>query len=365
MPNATELDFVTELARLRAAAGFPLEAMLHAFRVGHRVLWDWLVGQVDDERKGEVALTITPFMHEYLGMVTRRLSELYIEAVQTSMADADKNRRDLLEAVLRGEESSRTRHLVHVLGLEPNAQYVVIVATVALSDPNRANELLRRAQETIQRRLQEAGVEAIAILRHDEVVLLVPWASDGHQILRGSIEPAAAAVAQMYGARLIAGGSAACDGLTEIRLGYQQARLALQRASATGAFVALADASLFESLLALGAPAIERRLPSWAANFAADDSPDRQSLIPTLLAYVATDMSVQRAARELFVHPNTVRYRLRQLSRLTGLDVGSFYDLVELVTAIRLLPTSPGTSPRSVQGNEYGPRKSRSSRQKR
>jgi DNA-binding PucR family transcriptional regulator len=50
------------------------------------------------------------------------------------------------------------------------------------------------------------------------------------------------------------------------------------------------------------------------------------------------DLSVERAARALFVHPNTVRYRLRRLAKLTGLDVARFYDLVELLTAIRLLP---------------------------
>jgi hypothetical protein len=344
MPHAEELAFIADIARLRASAGFPLEAMLHAFRVGHRVLWDWLVEQVDDRHKGDVALAVTPFMHEYLGLVTRRLTETYVEAVQTSVADADKNRRDLFEALLRGDEPGRTRPLAQALGLAPDVQYVVIVATIGSADEGFANELLRRAEGLIRRRLLDTGTEAFPILREDEIVLLVPWAADHRRILRTAVEPAAASLAQIYGTRLIAGGSMPCDGFSEIRRGYQEARLALQRASATGAFVALADASLYESLLALGAPSLQRRLPAWAGDLTAEGPAERNDLVHTLLAYLAADMSIERTARELFVHPNTVRYRLRRLSRLTGLDVGSFYDLVELVTAVRLLPAGPASA---------------------
>ncbi len=148
----------------------------------------------------------------------------------------------------------------------------------------------------------------------------------------------------MYGARLVAGGSMACEGLSEIKRGYQEARLARQRASATGAFVALADASLYESLLALAGPSVQRHLPPWARDLAAQGAPERNDLIQTLLAYLAANMSIEQSARALFVHPNTVRYRLRRLSRLTGLDVSSFYDLVELITTVRLLPAGPSNS---------------------
>jgi sugar diacid utilization regulator len=338
MPDVAELDFIAALARDRAAAGFPLEAMLHAFRVGHRVLWDWLIDRVQEPSKGEIALALTPFMHEYLGVVTRRLTETYVEAVQTSDADAAKSRRDLFEALLRGDAPERTRALAEALGLQVDAQYVVMVATFGPSERVSTNELLRRAAEILRRRLRDAGVDAFPIRREDELVLLVPWASDHRRTLHAAVEPAAESLAQMYGARLVAGAGMACDGLGAIRLGYQEARLALQRASATGRFVALADATLFDSLLGLGAPAVQRRLPTWARELAADGA-EQNDLVHTLLAYLAADMSIEQAAHALTVHPNTVRYRLRRLSKRTGLDTGCFYDLVELVTAVRLLPT--------------------------
>jgi DNA-binding PucR family transcriptional regulator len=41
-------------------------------------------------------------------------------------------------------------------------------------------------------------------------------------------------------------------------------------------------------------------------------------LLGTLTAYLEASGSIEGAARALFVHPNTVRYRLRRVSEVTG-----------------------------------------------
>jgi DNA-binding PucR family transcriptional regulator len=43
-------------------------------------------------------------------------------------------------------------------------------------------------------------------------------------------------------------------------------------------------------------------------------------LLGTASAYLEQGRSVESAARRLFVHPNTVRYRLRGVAKLTGWD---------------------------------------------
>lgn len=45
----------------------------------------------------------------------------------------------------------------------------------------------------------------------------------------------------------------------------------------------------------------------------------RGSLLDTVAAYLTGGASLERCARVLFVHPNTVRYRLRQVADLTGM----------------------------------------------
>ena len=61
----------------------------------------------------------------------------------------------------------------------------------------------------------------------------------------------------------------------------------------------------------------------------------------TLRAYLDCDLDVGRAARALYVHPNTVRYRLRRIGELTGLDPRRFSDQVELLKIARLSEPSP------------------------
>jgi DNA-binding PucR family transcriptional regulator len=66
------------------------------------------------------------------------------------------------------------------------------------------------------------------------------------------------------------------------------------------------------------------------------------ALLETLRAYLDCDLDVRRAADALYVHPNTVRYRLRRISELTGLDTQSFSGMVELLTIARLTEPSAG-----------------------
>jgi DNA-binding PucR family transcriptional regulator len=46
----------------------------------------------------------------------------------------------------------------------------------------------------------------------------------------------------------------------------------------------------------------------------------RAALVETLAAWLDCGSSIEGAGRALFVHPNTVRYRLRRVTELTGLS---------------------------------------------
>jgi hypothetical protein len=59
-------------------------------------------------------------------------------------------------------------------------------------------------------------------------------------------------------------------------------------------------------------------------------------LIDTLTAYFQHGQSLEAAARALFVHPNTVRYRLRQASDVTGLAATDPRDALTLQLALVL-----------------------------
>lgn len=60
-------------------------------------------------------------------------------------------------------------------------------------------------------------------------------------------------------------------------------------------------------------------------------------LVETLKAYVASRGQIRMTARQLFVHPNTIRYRLELIQEATGLDPREADDYLELHLAVKLL----------------------------
>jgi len=59
-------------------------------------------------------------------------------------------------------------------------------------------------------------------------------------------------------------------------------------------------------------------------------------------AFVAADLSVRAAARALSLHPNSLRYRLSRIIQLTGRNPRKLADLLELITAARMLTRPTG-----------------------
>ncbi|MFD0788293.1 PucR family transcriptional regulator, partial [Micromonospora azadirachtae] len=67
-------------------------------------------------------------------------------------------------------------------------------------------------------------------------------------------------------------------------------------------------------------------------------------LLETLDAFIAAGGTLESAARALFVHPNTVRYRLRRIAEVTGLSPLTARDAFALQVALavgRLDPVVP------------------------
>lgn len=60
---------------------------------------------------------------------------------------------------------------------------------------------------------------------------------------------------------------------------------------------------------------------------------DRSVLLDILNAYLDHAGSAERAAHVLYCHPNTVRYRLRRLQKLTGRSLSAPDGIAELATA--------------------------------
>ena len=56
--------------------------------------------------------------------------------------------------------------------------------------------------------------------------------------------------------------------------------------------------------------------------------------VEIILALADNNMNESETSRALYMHRNTVIYRLRKVKRLTGLDPMNFHDLCKLVQRV-------------------------------
>ena len=228
----------------------------------------------------------------------------------------------VLEDVVQhtGSDSEARRRLAD-LGLSTDEAHRVIIGRA------------RHAAETIQ-------WHPSAILRlFDSVAeahLTASWAGDVVVVVSASSD--AAEVAHRLLARLtdrderasVGVGSAHVD-VTGIRASYLEARHALGRGlgvhesgelSLSSVLLSNADAGLHDLAESVLRPLVEH------------DRDHGSALILTLRTWLAQDCSAAGTGAALHLHRNSLRYRLAQISQLTGRDLGNMQDRVELWLAL-------------------------------
>ena len=71
----------------------------------------------------------------------------------------------------------------------------------------------------------------------------------------------------------------------------------------------------------------------WSAAY---DGQHRAELLPTLREFLACSGSWNACAAKMYVHVNTVRYRIRRIEELTGRNLSSLDDQVDFFLALRI-----------------------------
>lgn len=311
IPAAGELAFVRLEAVASAREGGELDALLRHYWIGGGVLVRSIVSGLDGmPASARATLTLTQALIDYGERASTALSDAFRAEARRLKAGSAALERELLDDLLAGRRGARVTACARQVGLEVDGAYQV---AVVVSDD------LGRAAATVGRRLDAVGARRLAVIRDEELIVI----GRARKPVRQALE----AAAQDH--PLTAGIGSTVQGLYGIADGYRDARHALDLAPA-GAVVALGDLNLFDSVVAEVSEATHRLVPPAIAGLT---DVQRQ----TLMAFIDCDMDVGQTALALFVHRNTVHYRLRQIERLTGRDVRRFSDLLELVIGVRLL----------------------------
>ena len=274
---------------------------------------------------------------------------LALEIVKERVARAteERLRSDFLSDLLDGRDdleqriAERARHYGVALGAEHR------VVVVALDDqrgrsPRRA-QALELAARVIAQRLPGALVGSVG----DMVAAAVPVPDDPSALprLREAIAAGRVRMSELApGAALTAGIGAWAHTPRDFPASYAGARRCidvLRRLRRVGETLAADELGILGLFLDSTRPEELSTLARRVLGPALDrDARTGSSLLLTLESYIDHGCDARACSRELYVHVNTVKYRLRQVEALCGLDLRDPHDLVNVTIArlaVRLL----------------------------
>lgn len=182
--------------------------------------------------------------------------------------------------------------------------------------------------------LHRLSAQGFTVVRHNEIVGItpVPAGRSVVQHLRRVVPDL-----ERQGMRLTLGISTVHTGLSEVPEAYAEARAARERLGGSPGVIALPLVSSLDYLVVRSKETAQRLIRPEVRRFVEEDMARGGDLIATLVEYTASDLNAKITAERLHVHANTAYYRLERIAERTGCDLRRFYDVMELLIAVRLL----------------------------
>jgi len=254
----------------------------------------------------------------YAREVAFAAAQVYAQAAEARGAWDARLEAMVVDALLRGEADEALRSRAAALGWGAPDSVTVIIGTPPDDEPEAVVDGVRRAA-------RHAGLDALAAVQGDRLVAVVGGAADPLRASR--------ALLAQFGPGPIVLGPAVPD----LMAAATSAQAAIAALHAARARTALPRPTLASELLP--ERAIDGDPTARAALIEQIYQPliaAAGALLETVGTYLDQAGSLEATARALYVHPNTVRYRLRRVADVTGYSPTDARDAFALQVALVL-----------------------------
>jgi hypothetical protein len=337
-PEGDALAAARRIGEVRALQGVPIDAVIQSWSTAERVLREHLLQFADRLTTGD----LRDCVHR-LAMLFVALTRASVDAYRTTQdevtAHYDRLTTDLLSR-LTGEQPAdpdEIRRRARTIGVDPSAGYAAVTIAVAGADRSPEPHAYLRIQRHLLATVGARVTGRVLVGTMDEFPLLLVPAEGGTEALEAQLR---AALDHLPGPEaVIAGVGAEVAALPAAGPACRQARDALEigrRLAIDDPVVRFADVAADVLLL---------RNPDVAALLAGRLAPlaTRPELLQTLRTYLECGMSARETARRLYLHPNTVPYRLKVVEQCLGRELSTV--AADPVTVLGLRALAMGAAP--------------------
>jgi len=318
-PRPGEIEVLRGLGGLRATQGMSISDVNEAFHIGYRHVWEQLVHHAagaDDATRSmllDAATTMWAWTH-YTGDA---LGSSHAAVTHDLAVRAAAIRYRFLELLTSGPiEAEELALLGRSLGFDVGGRFQSHVYATGEPLPDDANALQRALRDLPGVHQVVARGTVLSVLSQPrEGVASAP--ADIDRVIRQALS------ADVVG------------GIGRERLGLRGARTSLGDASRAAAIAAPGATVHFDdewlmAVLQDEADRLDDLLRAGARVVA-----ENPGIAETVRGYAESGFSPARTAEQLYVHPNTVAYRLRRWHELTGWDPRTFDGLSRSIACIR------------------------------
>jgi PucR C-terminal helix-turn-helix domain/GGDEF-like domain len=334
-------EFVKAHARLRAEQRFPLEATLHAYRCGHRTLSGWLrdAAVALNPRSLEKAVSaVADFSIEYTNAISTIATSEYVAHTRL-LAEAEGDlRTELLNILLSGydESDARVSQLLRRAGyLEQRLSYCVVVAQSVNASEMESHSRAQRIVSALSDAVSATPIRKLGGVRNNLATMVFSdrRRQTGWTAPQTGLAERLRSMLRVLGPAVLIGISADHPSTAFIPKALNEAAIAFDFAQPAKRVVSFRDLPFRRLLVRHGTSHLQSVTPAWASVLVNADSKTNGSHVQTLRAIADADLNIQKAARSLGKHPNTVYARIARIRELTGLDPQRYHDLTDLILA--------------------------------
>ncbi len=321
----------------------PLTVLMRSYRVGHELVWQWFYERIlastdDGATRATATRLITTWLFGFIDATVTLAEQAYEVERERWLRSAHASRGEAITAILAGTEHDG-RRASRRLRYELNRDHVGIAATADKGDDDSdPQSLLAEAVGGLA-----AAVSADPPLVFPSgVTTCLAWLSRARRFTDDDMVTLAGRPTP--GVRIALGeSSTGLDGFRRTQREAGHARRVASDANLDGC-LRYADVAVI-AMATVDAEQAASFVARILGPLAADDEVTRRTA-ETLAVYLEENRSRSRAAARLYVHANTVNYRVRQAEQILGRGVDS--GGLDLQVALALLPAMrrvdhPGT----------------------
>jgi hypothetical protein len=310
----------------RALIGMPLPAVMTAYRIGFRLMWEETLATARAAAiPTDSILDATARIFLAQDTFTQAMSTAYRQQLTAQILEREEERSALVEALL-SQRITNTQSLweaADLLRLPTSGPYVVVAAELPA--------IGKLGLPTIEDKLSIRDIRSAWRLLPDVQVGIVH--------LRGpapakSLDAVVEVLRQAATARV--GISPPFHELAETSDALRFARLAVTGKPSPDSLVAVFDDSTL-AVAAVSAPEVMAKIRSSVLGRLKElPAEECAVLLDTFQAWLEAGGSANDTAAKIYCHPNTVRHRLHRIEELTGRSLARPKDLAELCLAFEV-----------------------------